>query len=249
MLKGTQLVGFGGRRSGASATYNGVANWSSTKYLTRTPGSTGSRRASTTSFWLKRSGTGSLEWIIANHLAGAGTIFWLGINASDQITIITAGAGTYVTSSSTYTSTTTWLHIVAAVDTDQATAANRAHIYVNGSEVSYSATDYHALNADIQMNTSSYANRVGAPNTSYCKGTVAHVHWIDGAQLTPSDFAQDGGLGKVPKAYAGSFGTNGYLLDFANTSDLGNDVSGNGNDLTVTGLTSGDASSQTVTYA
>ena len=40
----------------------------------------------------------------------------------------------------------------------------------------------------------------------------------------------------IPKEYEGSFGSNGYHLDFADSSALGNDVSGNNNDWTSSGL-------------
>ena len=52
--------------------------------------------------------------------------------------------------------------------------------------------------------------------------------------LAPTDFGEfddDSGIW-IPKAYTGSYGTNGFYLDFADASDLGDDESGNGNDFT-----------------
>ena len=47
------------------------------------------------------------------------------------------------------------------------------------------------------------------------------------------EFAKEGIW--IPKEYEGSFGSNGYHLDFADSSALGNDVSGNNNDWTSSG--------------
>jgi hypothetical protein len=67
---------------------------------------------------------------------------------------------------------------------------------------------------------------------------------IDGQQLTPSSFGQtDSATGIwIPKAYTGTYGTNGFYLNFSNASSLGTDASGNGNNFTVNNLTSVDQS-------
>jgi hypothetical protein len=52
----------------------------------------------------------------------------------------------------------------------------------------------------------------------------------------------------VPKMYIGPLGTNGWLMDFSNLADIGNDGSGNNNDLIVTGFTSSDAWPEVVFY-
>jgi hypothetical protein len=44
----------------------------------------------------------------------------------------------------------------------------------------------------------------------------------------------------VPKAYAGTYGTNGFYITGEDSADLGADYSGNGNDFTSSGLTSDD---------
>lgn len=247
----THLIGFGGRRlssGGATATYNAVSGWSGSKYLSRTPGSNGSARKATLSLWVKRSATGALHAIGAQDTSGSGDVFFPLFTAGNTLGHYINGGGTTHASSGTYTSTSTWYHIVFALDTDNGTAANRNRMYVNGSEVSYADSNDYASGTDIKMNQTTTTFRIGNNTAQSFAGHIAHLHWIDGAQLTPSDFSQAGVGGTVPKAYTGSYGTNGFLLDFANSSDIGNDVSGVGNDVTVTGLTSGDVSSQTVVY-
>ena len=247
----THLIGFGARRASSSlptATYNAVSGWSTAKYLGRTPASNGSATTSTLSFWIKRGATGAAHGIMAQDTSGTGDIFWARFTAGNTISHYISGAGTTHASSGTYTSTTTWYHIVFALDTTQGTAANRNRIYVNGAEVSYGDSNNYGASTAIKMNQTANAFRFGTDTGVAINGHVAHVHWIDGAQLTPSDFTQAGVGGTVPKGYTGSFGTNGWLMDFANSSDIGNDVSGNNLDLTVTGLVAGDVSSQTVNY-
>jgi hypothetical protein len=60
---------------------------------------------------------------------------------------------------------------------------------------------------------------------------VAEAHCIDGQALAASDFGEydsDSGIW-IPKEYTGTYGNQGYYLDFKNASNLGQDQSGNGN--------------------
>ena len=69
------------------------------------------------------------------------------------------------------------------------------------------------------------------------EGYIAEVHFIDGQALDPTSFARYNEDGVwVPRTYTGTYGNNGFHLDFADSSDLGNDVSGNNNDFTATGF-------------
>jgi hypothetical protein len=72
---------------------------------------------------------------------------------------------------------------------------------------------------------------------------------IDGQALAPSDFGEfdsDSGIWK-PIAYTGTYGTNGFYLEFKDSSALGDDTSGNSNDFTVNNLTSIDQTTDTPT--
>jgi hypothetical protein len=78
---------------------------------------------------------------------------------------------------------------------------------------------------------------------------MTEVYFIDGQQLTPSSFGEtdeDTGIWK-PKAYTGTYGTNGFYLQFKNSASLGTDSSGNGNTFTVNNLTSIDQTTDTPT--
>jgi hypothetical protein len=68
---------------------------------------------------------------------------------------------------------------------------------------------------------------------------MTEINLIDGTQLTPSSFGETNAQTGVwqPKAYSGSYGTNGFYLNFSDNSNttaatLGKDYSGNGNNWT-----------------
>jgi hypothetical protein len=68
---------------------------------------------------------------------------------------------------------------------------------------------------------------------------MTEVNFIDGQQLTPSSFGETNSNTGVwgPKAYTGTYGTNGFYLNFSDNSNttaatLGKDYSGNGNNWT-----------------
>jgi hypothetical protein len=77
--------------------------------------------------------------------------------------------------------------------------------------------------------------------SSFLDGYLANVYFIDGQALTPSSFGQtDATTGVwVPKAYSGTYGTNGFFLQFkdaASTTTIGYDTSGNSNNFTTSGI-------------
>ena len=71
-------------------------------------------------------------------------------------------------------------------------------------------------------------------------GYLAEVHFVDGQALAATDFGEYNNDNVwLPKEYSGTYGTNGFKLDFsANSSNaaLGTDSSGNSNTLTVNNL-------------
>jgi len=93
-------------------------------------------------------------------------------------------------------------------------------------------------------------NRIGQFNSSqYFDGYLAEFVMIHGQQLTPSSFGEtDSTTGIWKPIKIGSFtsaGDKSFYLDFKDSSNLGNDVSGLNNDFTVNNLTSIDQSTDT----
>ena len=73
----------------------------------------------------------------------------------------------------------------------------------------------------------------------YFNGYIAEVNAIDGTALTPSSFTEtNSDTGQlVPKKYTGSYGSRGFYLNFSNSSSLGTDYSGNGENFTANNFT------------
>jgi hypothetical protein len=101
----------------------------------------------------------------------------------------------------------------------------------------------------VNANELQTISRRSNANDRYFAGYMAELHLIDGTALTPTDFGEfdeDSGIWK-PKAYTGSYGTNGYYLDFESSGSLGADSSGNGNNFTLNNITSADQATDTPT--
>jgi hypothetical protein len=75
---------------------------------------------------------------------------------------------------------------------------------------------------------------------------MSEVIFVDGQQLDPTSFGVSDANGVwTPIKYTGTFGTNGFQLQFGNAAALGTDSSINENNFTVNNLTSID---QTTDY-
>jgi len=140
-----------------------------------------------------------------------------------------------------------WYHVVGAVDTTQATAADRVKIYVNGSEQGYSFTTYPSLNDDVTLALNNgntyYIGGDGQSSDKYFDGYFGEMIYVDGQQLTSSSFGETNSNGVwIPKKYTGTYGNNGFALEFDDSSDFGKDTSGNGNHWTSSNLASTDQS-------
>jgi len=101
----------------------------------------------------------------------------------------------------------------------------------------------------INNNIAHHISRAVHASERYLDSYLSEFNFIDGQQLTPSSFGEtdtDTGIWK-PKAYSGTYGTNGFYLKFANSASLGTDSSGNGNTFTVNNLTSVDQTTDTPT--
>jgi len=143
-----------------------------------------------------------------------------------------------------------WYHIVVAVDTTQGTSSNRTKLYVNGvQETSFSTETYPSQNLDMSVNQSGAPNRVGAGTSLYFDGYMSETVLIDGQQLAPTSFGEfdeDSGVWKAIDVSGLTFGTNGFYLNYENSSELGTDANG-GTTLSETNLTAVDQSTDTCT--
>ena len=146
-----------------------------------------------------------------------------------------------------------WYHFVVVWDTADGTAGDRIKLYVNGVEENTWTTESNpAQNLDSWMNTTSNSAsaRVGLCDGNYFDGYMAEMVFIDGSALAPTSFGEfdeDSPTIWKPIDVSGlTFGTNGFYLDFEDSSNLGNDANG-GTDLTETNLAAADSATDTPT--
>jgi hypothetical protein len=230
-------------------------NSGSTEYLQRTPGSAGSLTTWTYSFWTKRSVLATAEQYLSAGPRGGGG------NVEDQLYSISTdqinwydgtAASNVLRTTQLFRDVSAWYHIMYVWDTTNATAGDRARIYVNGAEVTaFSVDNNPSLNAVSKINGTGQ-HRIGQVGTlpgENLNGYLAEVNFIDGQALDPDNFGEfDSATGIwKPIAYTGTYGTNGFFLEFKDSSALGDDTSGNGNDFTVNNLTSIDQTTDTPT--
>jgi len=222
-------------------------NSADSAYLNRTPASAGNRRTYTFSTWVKRSQLSSGNAMLATVNSSEFNYFSFGTSSGDWLTFAYFDGATDVFGVNTngssifFRDVSAWYHIVLAVDTTQATASNRVKIYVNSIQQTISGT-YPTLNYDTPINNS-ISNIIGGATGSYTAYMsdqyMTEINFIDGQQLTPSSFGETNADTGVwgPKKYSGSYGTNGFYLNFSDNSNttaatLGKDYSGNGNNWT-----------------
>ena len=148
--------------------------------------------------------------------------------------------------------TSAWYHVVVAVDSTQGTASDRLNVYLNGELItSWNTQNYPAQNTEFKFFDSNHAMFIGTTTATDYRfaGYLAEMHVIDGTQLAQTDFGEfddDSGIWK-PKAYTGSYGSQGFYLDFSDAANLGDDASGNGNNFTENNITAADQSTDTPT--
>jgi hypothetical protein len=228
-------------------------NDGSSDYLSRTPSSASNRKTWTFSAWVKLANIG-IDRAILHSYVDASTRFSVNFADNDKLYFQNVVGGTryLLGTDAVYRDVSAWYHLVVAVDTTQATDTNRLKIYINGTQQSLSVvlTGYPTQNQDTLINSTTEQNIARNPDGPvYYDGYMSEVILIDGQQLDPTSFGEfdeDTGIWK-PKAYTGTYGTNGFYLDFENSGSLGADQSGNGNNFTVNNLTSIDQTTDTPT--
>lgn len=208
------------------------------------------------SAWLNRTfGTPTLStkwtysgWFKLGSLTGTNKIIFDGGSPDTRLVLQDISNGpeqlvvgndttTFLATSALYRDYSAWYHAVLAFDSSQGTASNRLRLYINGSEVTAFATDNRSsISGAIGINTAT-AHGIGkqpAGGVAYFDGCMAEVNFIDGQQLTPASFGQTSAITGVwePIKYTGTYGTNGFYLSLSDTSSIGKDFSGNGNNWT-----------------
>ena len=206
------------------------------EYMSRSE--SGNTKLWTLSFWIKPRGKSFFGeiWSSAGggHVGGADIEY---LSTTDgQLYLYQYSGGTLhnIKSQRIIRDNSSWTHVVVVKDTAQSTASNRIKFYVNGSLV----TDFHTASYPSQDSTSGYLNSsLGqvlfqeAARWRYpMYGLFSEMHLCDGYAYAASDFGEFKNGIWIPIEPSVNYGTTGWHLDFADTTALGNDVSGNNND-------------------
>jgi hypothetical protein len=233
-----------------SARFDGGA--ATKQMLERTPGAHTSRRIFTLSFWVKfNNGFGLFDPtpIYAGYdLTGSNITEFAHVDHNYNVSFPNGPGGLdyfdeggtnmqNVGGSGTGTPGTDWDHFLLAVDTTQALLANRIRTYVNNVEMPGTNTCPQNTDAILTLNE---LHMIGAQfngavvdyvdDVVYARTHIAELIFVDGQQLTPTSFMVPAGANPAKaKAYTGTYGAQGFYLNFADSNDMGKDVSGNGN--------------------
>jgi hypothetical protein len=218
------------------------------QYMSRTPSVSGDLRKWTYSVWLKRgliSPATQYPTIISATLSASFNDSVYFTTTSDVITWNISNTVILLQTTNVFRDPSAWYHVLLVWDTANATASNRAKIYINGIECVYT-TDNRAtyLNRDSTWNRAAIINYVGGSSNAVLDydGNQTEINFINGQALTPSSFGITApATGQwVAIKYTGTYGTNGFCYKFTNgtsTATLGTDSSGNNNTATLTSFT------------
>ncbi len=208
---------------------------SASAYLNRTFGTPSNNIKWTWSGWVKRGRLGA-GGVLFQGYSSVSVRAALQFNSSDQL-FFNGAVATAITTA-VFRDPTAWYHIMCVYDSANLDASNRLILYVNGvrqivtgTQPTASQVEYINSAANIHYLSAGYS---GA--WEYHDGEMAEVNFVDGQALAPTAF---GGFSTydqwMPKAYTGTYGTNGFYLPFTNTtstSTLVADSSGNSNNWT-----------------
>ncbi len=204
------------------------------------------RNAYTLSCWVKRAN------LVANEKILEG---WYSVNSFEEIGfhdgkfehyLYLSAVKQILISTAIFRDPTSWYHIFFRYDSAQAIASNRSRLWVNGVEITVWDTETRCNQDQESLMAGGPADhwtigRQGKDASYYLDGYLSEYYLIDSnATLLVTDFGQEKNGIWIPKKYTGSYGTNSFYLDFADSADLGKDVSGNNNDFTSSGLAAND---------
>ena len=210
-------------------------------YLSKTFGSAGNTKLWTFSFWYKSCVSKDpseprRHIFTARNASGHHCIInFRGSEDKFEVYFYNGSLVFQVLTTAVYRDPSAWGHYMVVFDTDQSTPANRVKMYANGVQITQFATaNYPSQGYSQALWNSAEPQTIGRDDTTYLDGYLADVHFIDGQALTPTSFGEFDATTGVwnPIEYTGSYGTNGFHLDFADNSSaaaLGYDAAGSNN--------------------
>ena len=186
---------------------------SASAYLNRTFGTPTNNLKWTWSAWVKR-GTLSSGGVMFQGYASLSNRSALQFNSSDQLFF--NGSVATATTTAVFRDPAAWYHIVCVYDSANATAANRLLLYVNGTLQTVTGTQPTASQVEyINGAWLHYISTGYSGAFEYLDEDLAEINFVDGQALAPTSFGATGANSQwLPKAYTGTYGTNGFYLPF-----------------------------------
>ena len=192
--------------------------------LSRSISLSGSNTNASISFWLKRGTAFGSQQILFTNVK-TDYYFRVNLNSSARLEIVDVTNGIATGKRVTnrlFRDPSAFYHIFIGLDGGQGTEENRVKLYVNGvAETSWSSET--AWQSTFQMNANDLTHYVGQRGDSaqYFDGYISEFNYIDGTTKAHTDFGEfnDNGVW-IPKAYSGSYGTNGFFLPFDNKGKI-----------------------------
>ena len=218
-------------------------------YMKITPGGAGDANIWTLSIWLKRGSITSIQYVFGAS-TDAANFESFRFNSEDTFSLHSYASGSgvyYFDTTHLFRDPTAWVHLVMS-----RSGATQKY-FVNGVEGSRAGEATSTATGDF--NTTDEHRLAHRPDkadgTQHFDGYIAEVFWIDGTAYTASSFGEfdeDSPTIWKPKDCKGdlTFGTNGFYMDFEDSSNLGNDVNG-GTDWTEVNLAAVDQATDTPT--
>jgi hypothetical protein len=259
------LAGVGGQGGAEAFTvdYSCRFNDGDSANLSRTFGTPTNQKKWTYSTWLKRGVTDTRQtWGLSASSSGTSYFQFYGHPSTgtgddDRLYINvesdgTSGGTALLRTNGYYSDISAWYHFVVIYDSDNNVPTERMKLYINGKlEGNFGTYTDPADGSTGVINKNSVAHYIGkqAASSNYFDGYLSQCVFCDGQAYSPENFGEYDSYGVWrPKDPSGlTFGDNGFYLDFADSSDLGNDVSGNNNDWTANNFTATDRVADTPT--
>ena len=206
-------------------------------YLSRTPSSSGSLTTWTMSVWVKN----TLDYGSSNYPCLFGADNYNGYRTFFRFK--TTGVWEFYSEDGRHETiemfrdSSAWYHLVLIWDTSNSTPSDRLILYVNGVRQTWDGNP--TLNGISGFNAN-VVNLIGKEGEypRYINAYLADYHFIDGQALAATDFGEfDSNSVWQPKAFEGTYGTNGFYLPMKPTTQA---------ELQNTVIYSGNASTQSI---
>ena len=201
--------------------------------------SSASGTTATISAWVKSVDT-SVDAAIFQFKSSSNTISFY-TNPNLKFRVYTSGSystGDLVANNRKFRDFGGWWHLVATIDTTNATSGDRLRVYINGERhTDFTTETYPSQNqsyAQLVSGNFELGKYSSTDRTTY----LAHVHYCDGYAYNADSFGSTDattGQWKINTQPNVQYGSNGVFLKFTSAGALGTDSSGNNNTMSISG--------------